>query len=115
MPTTGMAGFSGGGDFNGDGNADLVCVQPESQIDPQAGDGLTVWEGNWNGGFSALSNSYKLGLGSDNPFAGTSGDFKGDGMLDSPCAEHHSITTEKTDAQPGSGVRCHQEGPILLE
>ncbi len=72
----------GGGDFNGDGNADLVCVQPESPIDPQAGDALTVWAGDGNGGFSALTNSYKLGFAGDNPFPGASGDFNADGRLD---------------------------------
>ena len=52
----------GGGDFTGDGNADLVCVQPESQIDPQAGDVLSVWAGDGNGGVTAPTNSYKVGF-----------------------------------------------------
>ncbi len=70
----------GGGDFTGDGNADLVCVQPN--FDPQAGDLLTVWAGDGNGGFNALTNSYKLGFASNGPFPGASGDFNRDGRLD---------------------------------
>jgi len=72
----------GAGDFTGDGNADLVCVQPGTQIDPQNGDALTVWAGDGSGGFKALTNSYNLGFQSTDPFDCVSGDLDGDGALD---------------------------------
>ncbi len=71
----------GGGDFTGDGNADLICVQPDSLIDPQ-GDLLTVWAGNGAGGFSALTNYSNLGVVSNNPFDGAAVDLNADSRLD---------------------------------
>ncbi len=62
------------GDFNGDGNMDVVTSALGSSIQTL----FTVWLGNGTGGFTATN----YGVGSINNFELTTGDFNGDGRLD---------------------------------
>ncbi|MCU0425362.1 MAG: FG-GAP-like repeat-containing protein [Candidatus Kapabacteria bacterium] len=62
------------GDFNGDGNMDIVTSALNSPLSAL----FTVWLGNGAGGFTATN----YGTGSANNFELTTGDFNGDGRLD---------------------------------